>query len=518
MTSLSSTAFSTLPRASLTGMPQDTFSSASKFLTQSEVATVACVDRHANHKVSVVRSQVKHLDISFNENRIYRMCSSNLADALRLHPHFNSIDFSGYRLLSNTAGQALCKYLKTRDMKVITANGTNFEEVYPRRWAQILQVGLSVNTPNTLEHLHLDDVDEFELIPVIIQLASRCHRLKSITIPGTVVHGHKPGIRLLRALPPTMVFLGPNWAPITDEVATLMMSKFIPANIRGCNLTFENDQLSSLGKRSELLQFLPLESMTEITLAGTRDVTSVSMLLADRRKHLSISTGMIQHIASRISQNTELKILNLNVKMEYEDLTETVVLLINSIQSAKLEELVLPLPSKAIPDMTPILEAITAKLSSWPHIRTIQIGNLSSSNLLPHPYPEDITPSFIGNMITAQIQNNHMGFYSAEQELNTCSIHSILAHYVKRHNEANPANPMTPSQILREYKSHETNDNTNWTTLTSLVWVLEGGLNRTMQQQSAQIQQDDEDEPMLEEAASSNSVLATNQLEHKENS
>ncbi len=522
--SSSATSSTFLSLASLSGMPRDNFTHLGRLLDQRDLAAVAGVDRMSNAHVQVVRNRVKHLDISFKESSPNLVDAVNLTHALRLHPNFNSIDISGYKLLPKEACLALRAAFKARDMITIIGRGTEFEpaQIGHSRlpaWTYHLlcdvdHVIVEKQTPSTLQHLDLEGVVEYGLTNRIRILASRCNQLKTLIIPKTMAAEWERGMNLISVLPPTLELLGPNWAAISDELATVIMGRFIPQNIRRCDLTFENDKDSSIEKRSELLQFLPFESMTQITLAGTRCYDNYrSWPDSEQPKHLIISAAMLQHIASRLTQNAELKTLNLTgLMIGEESLTDAIVQLINSIQSPKLEELILLSQIDAIPDMTPILEALTAKLPQWPNIRTIQIVNLSMKNLLPAPPAEEVIISDLLQTVNNPPAELTLKFYGAKNDLNASSIPSILAHYVRQHNQADPTNPLTPANIIQAYKAlAPANQNTNWIAPVSLVeLVLEPGLRLVKQQQGTRIraEQDAEYEQMVAQEATSSPSFA----------
>ncbi len=520
MSSSATISLTCLPQASLTGMPRDTFTHLEPFLDRRDLGAVASVDRMANSNVKFVRDRAKHLDISCKKSPYFYLNNiSDLKHALRLYPNFNSIDFSGYKRMSADAGEVLGAALKARDMITVIGRRTKIEhrfmQAYPiSTWGRYIlrdldHVSAAKGTPSTLEHLDLEGVEDDGLLDRITLLVSRCERLKTLVLP--VAAHWEYGMNLIGVLPPTLEFLGPNWTDIHDGLATFMMSRFLPANIRGCNLTFQSRQGHSIEKRFELLQFLPLESMTQIELAGANIVDRLGRQAND----LVISTPMLQHITSRISQNANLKTLKLSGLMKDENLTDAIVQLINSIQSPKLEELILLSDFQAILDMTPVLEALAAKLPEWPGIKTIQIVDLATKNLFPCQADEEIKIQQLIEIVHAG-QDIELD-YGTSEKLNSYSIPTILTHYVNQHNQIDPANPVTPVTIIQVYKSFAPdndylpwNRNTKWNNPKTLVErVLEPGLRFVKEQNiKNRAKQDAEHEEILTHEVTSPLPLA----------
>jgi hypothetical protein len=195
-----------------------------------------------------------------------------LSNALRQYSNFNSIDIGGYKNMSIEMRDILVEALKARKMKEFHARVLILTHIFHNPLiTSMLHFFQNKSQPFNVEALN-EDVGKDQA-----RGTSFKRQLGTGSSWSNVLHvlDHQ---KLSRATPSLIehIDLGEtsphNTNLMDDLLANEILSRFNPENIRGCKLTFEEENgFATAEKRLALLQFLPLSKMSAITLQRARN-------------------------------------------------------------------------------------------------------------------------------------------------------------------------------------------------------------------------------------------------------
>jgi hypothetical protein len=288
-----------------------------------------------------------------------------LAEALQKLPHLTSLNLQDCKGITNVGLMDLARGLAGKPLKKLNVSGCNFGN----------QLNGQMNTCwiTLFNALNPRELEEFDCSRLGCQSATTAFYeslfAKLATCERLQRFGYSMGgdlqKRLLRTLHPTLQHLNFPSLYLNAEQTTVMRTRFLPANIKSCDLRFSllEDEPVREQTAEACLRWLPLARMNKIRL-----------------RNINPTPLNIHLLAQGLEQNQDLEELMIEPHPDLS--TSAVIHLIRSIASRNLRVLKMPLPF--VPDYTFINQTILnyqllQLLSIAPQLKSIEITKDFSS-------------------------------------------------------------------------------------------------------------------------------------------